>query len=188
MKRWLLLAALTSCAAPAAAQTYSSQQNETANAVASLRGQAFWAGGNATSTGVALNLRYLFTNPAGSGVNCVVAAMTTYASQGGAMAFIFESPTAGLPTTTVPSIATNLANINTAKCTVQADTSTTALSGGTATNIAFGVPANAIPYLLPMPVVVVPGTSVGINVPVPIAVGASSALILFWREPALNVI
>lgn len=111
------------------------------------------------------NIRFLFQNPAGSGVMSNITAMAAFSSLANAiLPMMYLNPTAGVPTT--KGFATNVfLGGAQPKCQVFADSNlTTALSGGTQL-LPFQIPQGRTVYSQ-LSMYLSPGQSLGVAIPV----------------------
>lgn len=154
--------------------------NDVTAAVA--KGKQFTAGTGPLVLTVAGNIRATVSNPAGSGVNMFIFRLVWFANAMGEAA-LFVNPTAGLPATAArPVLSAVVVGGGTALGQVKADTdATTQLSGGTNTGISIGLGANVREVVDLPPLVLVPGTTLGINVPIS-ATSSRALMSVLWFE------
>ena len=156
----------------------------TVNAVTAAVAQQrfFLAGSGRLTLGVAGNIRCRLANPAGSGRNMVLARLVAMATVVG-WAELRLNPTTGLPAGARTPFNAILGGAA-ASGTMEADTNTvTALGGGTLLSPVVGVPPNTRISLDLPPLVLAPGVSLGINVPI---AGAGDATVsAYWFEEDL---
>jgi hypothetical protein len=152
-------------------------------------GQGYLVGSGRVELSVAGNVRALISNPAsnangnpdGSHRIVTVVGLSAFGT-GTAWADIYENPTAGLPTTAIrPRWRMNSAVGDAGTVEVRVDTSaTTALSGGADTGMVLGLPNGNRSDIRPIGKVILPGQSIGVNVP--FAGAASEAFNLYIVE------
>lgn len=144
-------------------------------------GKFFLAGSGKRTLSLAGNFRATLENPAASGKTLYVLRLSAFATATG-WARLFINPTVGLPTA-APRYELNavLGHPNPAVAILRADTdATTALGGGTDTEMDLAVPANERVEVDMPPLVVPAGNIVGINVP--FAGAADSTMNVYWYE------
>jgi hypothetical protein len=148
-------------------------------------GRFYLAGTGKLDLTVAGNVRAVIENPVGSGRTVHVVRMAGLAT-GVGWADLFVNPTAGLPATAPRPVANAIVGGGQPSvAAVRADTSAvTALSGGTATGVTLGVPSGARFALDLPPLVLAPGTSLGVNDA--FAGSASLALSVYWFEDDIS--
>lgn len=145
-----------------------------------VSGELFLAGSGELALSVAGNVRLLLENPAASGKTLYVVRLDSFATAA-SFAELLVNPTAGLPAAERVANNVNLGSAIAAVGKVFADTSaTTALSGGVDTGVSVGVGANvATPHPLP-PLILPPGSSLGLALPF---TGAANASVnVYWYE------
>lgn len=130
-------------------------------------GRAFLVGSGRLTLSVSGNVRGIIQNPAGSGVNTVLAGLAIFGTST-SWASLYLNPTAGIPVTA------NRVGMNAAaggghprQTILRVDTNaTTALSGGLDTGIVIGTGAGSRESLdMPFSLILAPGVTLGINVP-----------------------
>lgn len=143
-------------------------------------GRAYIIGSGRIVLTVAGNVRALVTNPTGSGRNVTVVGLTGFAT-GTGWANVYLNPTAGLPATAVrPFLGLHPAG-DTPITQMRVDTdAAVALSGGTDTGVVIALPGGVPREIKPIGKTLVPGQSLGLNVP--FAASADVAFSLFLVE------
>jgi hypothetical protein len=147
------------------------------------QGRFFLASTGKLALAAAGNARATFANPAGSGRNIYLARIASLASAGPAWATVLINPTAGLPATAARRHLNALVSgadtqgVGVMKADVNL---TTPLSGGTDTGVVIGIPAGSRVALDLPPFVLLPGQTLGFNLPF---TGAADAVMsLYWAE------
>lgn len=146
-----------------------------------IKGQQFTAGTGPLVLTVAGNIRATITNPTGSGKNVSIFRLVWFANAMGE-ANLFINPTVGLPATAARPRLNAIAGLGGGVGEVRADTdATTALSGGTSTGVVVGLGANTREAIDLPPIVLTPGNTLGISVPIS-ATSSRSLLTVLWFE------
>jgi hypothetical protein len=144
-------------------------------------GRFYMAGTGKRELAVSGHVRAVIQNPVGSGRTVNVVRLAGLAT-GVGWADMFLNPTAGVPTSAPRPVTNALMGSGEASvAVVRADTdAATALSGGTATGATLGIPSGApFPLDLP-PLVLEPGSTLGLTVA--FGVAAALALSIYWYE------
>lgn len=156
----------------------------TVNAVtAAVAKQKFFLAGTGPLTlTVAGNARATIQNPAGSGVNVFLARLSVFSNAAGE-ANLFVNPTAGLPATAPRPHLNAIVGAPGAAAVIRADTdATTALSGGTDPGVALAFGASdRISVDLP-PLILSPGVTLGINIPISATASRTLAAVYWFEE------
>jgi hypothetical protein len=130
------------------------------------------------------NARATIANPAGSGRKLMVARLTVFSDAAGE-AGLFINPTAGLPGGTARPMLNAVVGGAAGVAELRADTSTlTALSGGADTGVTAAFTANRREQIDLPPLVLTPGVTLGVNVPIN-ATSSRSLLSAYWFEEDL---
>lgn len=146
-----------------------------------VKGKQLTSGTGPLVLSLAGNIRATISNPVGSGVNVSVFRLVWFANAMGE-ASLFLNPTAGLPATAVRPRLNAIAGTAGGVGEVKADTSTTtSLSGGTDTGVIIGLGANNREVVDLPPIILTPGVTLGINVPIS-ATSSRSLLSVLWFE------
>jgi hypothetical protein len=147
------------------------------------QGRFFLSSTGKLALAAAGNVRATLQNPAGSGRNLYVARIGSLASAGPAWATVWLNPTTGLPSSAArPHLNALVSGANTAGVGVmKADTDLTVpLAGGMDTGVVIGIPAGSRISLDLPPIVLVPGQTLGFNLPF---TGAADAVMsVYWGE------
>lgn len=142
----------------------------------------FIAGTGALVLAAAGNDRATLTNPTGSGVNVFVARMSIFSNVAGEAALLVN-PTAGLPAGSRPQLNAVVGAAG-GKAVVAADSdATVALSGGTDTGVLIPFPANTRTQIDLPPLILAPGVTLGLNVPIA-AASSRTTMSIYWFEEA----
>lgn len=148
-----------------------------------LKGKQYTSGTGPLSLTAAGNIRATISNPTGSGVNVSIFRLVWFSNAMGE-ASLFLNPSAGLPATAVRPRLNAIAGTAGGLGEVKADTSaTTALAAGTGTDtgVIIGLGANVREVVDLPPIVLTPGVTLGINVPIS-ATTSRSVLSVLWFE------
>lgn len=140
------------------------------------------AGTGALALAAAGNARAVVANPAGSGRNVYLARLTVFSNAAGE-ATLHINPTAGVPTGTARTHLNAIVGAAAGVAEIRADTSTlTPLSGGVDTGVilAFGA-SDRVSVDLP-PLVLTPGVTLGINIPISAASSRTVAAVYWFEE------
>lgn len=127
-------------------------------------GRLFYATTDRIAAGTGESIRITLENPAGSGVNLtIVHVVAVIGPNQITNGNVFINPDTGLPATAFTPFNATVGHSYASKGVLKADTSTTELSGGTATDLHLSAHQgrNDIPALF----VVSPGVTIGINIP-----------------------
>lgn len=155
----------------------------TVNAVtAAVAQQRFFLAGTGTLIlALAGNARATIGNPAASGRNVYVASVVLFSNAAGE-ASLFVNPTAGLPATGARTHLNAIVGGAQGVAVFKADTSTTtALSGGIDTGLIMPFPVSTRVSVDMPPLVLTPGVTLGINIPIG-AASSRSVLAVYWFE------
>lgn len=147
-----------------------------------LKGKQFTSGTGPLALAAAGNIRATIANPTGSGVNVSIFRLVWFANAMGE-ASLFLNPTAGVPATAIRPRLNAIAGTAGGLGQVRADTNaTTALSGGTDTGVIIGLGANVREVVDLPPVILTPGMTLGINVPISATTSRSILSVLWFEE------
>lgn len=147
-----------------------------------VKGKQFTSGTGPLTLTAAGNLRATISNPTGSGVNVSIFRLVWFANAMGE-ATLLLNPTAGIPATAVRPRLNAVAGTSGGVGEVRADTNaTTALSGGTDTGVILGLGANTREVVDLPPIVLTPGVTLGINVPISATTSRSLLTVLWFEE------
>jgi hypothetical protein len=155
----------------------------TVNALSAALAQQrfFLAGTGPLVLALAGNARATIGNPAGSGRNVYIARLVLFSNATGE-ASLFVNPTAGLPATGARSHLNGIVGAAAGVAVLKADTSTTtALSGGTDTGLIMAFPVSTRVSVDMPPLVLTPGVTLGINIPIA-AASSRSVMSVYWFE------
>lgn len=141
----------------------------------------FLAGTGPLILALAGNARVTFANPAASGRNVHVGRLAAFSNAAGE-ASLFINPNTGLPATAARPQLNAIVGAAGGVAVLKADTSTTTpLSGGTDTGMILAFPANTRLSVDMPPLVLTPGVTVGINIPIA-AASSRSIMAIYWLE------
>lgn len=147
-----------------------------------LKQKQFTSGTGPLVLTAAGNIRATISNPTGSGVNVSIFRLVWFADAKGE-ASLFVNPTVGLPATAVRPRLNAIAGAAGGVGEVKADTNaTTALSGGVDTGVLIGLGANVREAIDLPPIVLTPGVTMGINVPISATTSRSMLTVLWFEE------
>ena len=155
----------------------------TVNALSAALAQQrfFLAGTGPLVLALAGSVRATIGNPAASGRNVYVARLAIFSNAAGE-ASLFVNPTAGLPASAARPHLNGIVGAAAGVAVLKADTSTTtALSGGTDTGLILAFPVSTRVSVDMPPLVLAPGVTLGINIPIA-AASSRTIMAAYWFE------